>query len=231
MYEQGLRAEFYGLPPGRYCSLGIHESQSRLWENLVGRRLSFWQHFYANAQEFFPAALKDVALCDFYNAINAVEPGLIRVEADEATYNLHIILRFQLEQELINGELETDDLPTAWNEKYEQYLGITPNNDAEGVLQDIHWSAGLVGYFPTYSLGTLFASQLIQCAENELGNLDIMFRSGEFRPLLKWLNQNVHHPGMCYSSGELGKKVTGSPLSHEDLIAQLRQKLAPIYGL
>jgi carboxypeptidase Taq len=231
MYEQGLRAEYYGLPPGRYCSLGIHESQSRLWENLVGRRLSFWQHFYAEAQDFFPAALQEVALCDFYRAVNTVEPGLIRVEADEATYNLHIILRFQLEQEVINGELDTDDLPAAWNEKYEQYLGITPTNDADGVLQDIHWSSGSVGYFPTYSLGTLFASQLFQCAENELGNLDIMFRSGEFRPLLEWLNRNVHEPGMCYSSSELGKKVTGSPLSHEDLIAQLRQKLVPIYGL
>ena len=152
-------------------------------------------------------------------------------KAIEATYNLHIILRFQLEQEVINGELDTDDLQTAWNEKYEQYLGITPTNDADGVLQDIHWSTGSVGYFPTYSLGTLFASQLFQCAENELGNLDIMFRSGEFRPLLEWLNRHVHEPGMCYSSSELGEKVTGSPLSHEDLIAQLRQKLVPIYGL
>ncbi len=183
MYDQGLRAEFYGLPPGRYCSLGIHESQSRLWENLVGRRLSFWQHFYASAQEYFPAALQEVALTDFYRAINKVEPGLIRVEADEATYNLHIILRFQLEQEVINGDLDTDDLPAAWNENYEQYLGITPLNDADGVLQDIHWSSGAIGYFPTYALGNLFASQLFECAENELGNLDLMFRSGDFLPL------------------------------------------------
>ena len=231
MYDQGLRPDFYGLPPGRFCSLGIHESQSRLWENLVGRRLSFWQHFFAKAQEAFPAALQDVALMDFYRAINKVEPGLIRVEADEATYNLHIILRFQLEQDVINGDLDTDDLPAAWNEKYEQYLGITPPNEADGVLQDIHWSSGAIGYFATYSLGNLFASQLFQSAENELGNLDVMFRSGDFFPLRQWLNRNVHELGMCFSSSELGQKVTGSPLSHEDLIAQLRQKLAPIYGL
>ena len=231
MYEQGLRSEFYGLPPGKYCSLGIHESQSRLWENLVGRRLSFWQHFYAIAQEKFPTALHDTALTDFYRAINQVKPSLIRVEADEATYNLHIIIRFQLEQELINGELEIDDLPTAWNERYQEFLGLTPPNDADGVLQDIHWSAGLIGYFSTYSLGNLHASQMFKTAEAELGDMDLMFRMGEFEPLLTWLNQNVHQHGMCYSSKELGEKVTGSPLSHAPLIAQLRQKLAPIYGL
>ena len=175
--------------------------------------------------------MQDVALYDFYRAINKVEPDLIRVEADEATYNLHIILRFELEQELINGELDVDDLPVAWNDKYEEYLGITPVNDADGVLQDIHWSVGSIGYFPTYTLGTLFASQLFRSAEDELGDLDILFRSGEFRPLLGWLNRNIHEPGMCYSSAELSEKVTGSPLSHKDLIVQLRQKLVPIYGL
>ena len=231
MYEQGLRSDFYGLPPGKFCSLGVHESQSRLWENLVGRRLSFWQHFYADGQDHFPDALNDVALKDFYAAINSVQPSLIRVEADEATYNLHIIIRFELEQELINGDLDVDDLPAAWNKKYQDYLGINPPNDADGVLQDIHWSAGLIGYFPTYSLGTVFASQLFVAAEAELGEMDLMFRMGEFEPLLKWLNTNVHQQGMCYLPNELGEKATGTPLSHTELISQLRAKLAPIYGL
>jgi carboxypeptidase Taq len=231
MYEQGLRSEFYGLPPGQYCSLGIHESQSRLWENLVGRRLSFWQHFFPQAQDYFPDSLQDVALTDFYRAINEVRPSLIRVEADEATYNLHIIIRFQLEQEIINGDLEIADLPAAWNAKYRQFLNVEPSTDADGVLQDIHWSAGLVGYFPTYALGSLYASQLLRAAETALGDLDILFRMGEFQPLLDWLREHVHASGRRFSSTDLGERVTNSPLSHTDLIAQLRKKLTPIYGL
>ncbi|MFK7768474.1 MAG: carboxypeptidase M32 [Mariniblastus sp.] len=231
IYEQGLRGEFYGLPPGQYCSLGIHESQSRLWENLVGRSISFWQHFYPRAQQLFPDALSNVPLNDFYQAVNSVSPSLIRVEADEATYNLHIIIRFQLEQAIINNELDTDDLPTAWNEKYEQYLGVTPPSDADGVLQDVHWSAGLVGYFPTYSLGNLYASQLFETANSELGDLNVMFREGEFSPLKNWLNQKVHQRGKCLPGPQLGTEVTGTELSHQLLISQLRDKLSPIYGL
>ncbi len=231
MYEQGLRPELYGLPPGKYCSLGIHESQSRLWENLVGRRLSFWQHFYPSAQEHFPLSLQNVALADFYQAINHVQPSLIRVEADEATYNLHIIIRFQLEQEVINGDLATDDLPEAWNQHYSQSLGIKPATDANGVLQDIHWSAGLIGYFSTYSLGNLYASQLFRAAEAELGDMDILFRMGDFQPLQNWLDKNVYKQGMRYPPRQLVKNATGKELSHVDLIAQLTEKLAPIYGL
>ena len=231
IYEQGLRNDQYGLAPGSYCSLGIHESQSRLWENLVGRSLSFWQYFFPRAQMHFPESLGNVALNDFYRAINHVAPSLIRVEADEATYNLHIIIRFQLEQAMINGELDVDDLPTAWNEKYEEYLGITPPNDADGVLQDVHWSAGLVGYFPTYSLGNLYASQFFAAAENEIGDLNSMFREGVFEPLKLWLNQQVHMKGKSVSGPELGVEVTGEPLSHDLLISQLREKLSPIYGL
>ncbi len=231
IYEQGLRSEFYGLPPGKYCSLGIHESQSRLWENLVGRSISFWQYFYPRAQELFPAALQDVPLNDFFQAINHVSPSLIRVEADEATYNLHIIIRFELEQAIINGELDTDDLPMAWNEKYEQYLGIAPSTDAEGVLQDVHWSAGLVGYFSTYSLGNLYASQFFEAARDELGDLDSMFRDGDFVPFKQWLNEKIHRLGQCYSGPELGHRVTGQGLSHQLLLRQLRDKLSPIYGL
>ncbi len=231
MYEQGLRSDWYGLPPGKYCSLGIHESQSRLWENLVGRRLSFWQHFYCQTQDFFPQALNDVALTDFYRAINRVEPSLIRVEADEATYNLHIIIRFELEQELINGNLEIDDLPLAWNDRYQQYLGLSPPSDALGVLQDVHWSAGLVGYFPTYTWGTLFASQLVDQATEDLGDLDLLFRLGNFRPLQQWLKENIYQRGMQYSPRELREKVTGKTITHQSFMRQLREKLAPLYGL
>lgn len=230
IYEQGLRSEFYGLPPGKYCSLGIHESQSRLWENLVGRSRAFWQFFYGDAQKRF-TTLADVSLDEFYTAINCVAPSLIRVEADEATYNLHIIIRFELEQEILNGELDTDDLPAAWDAKYENYLQIKPESDANGVLQDIHWSAGLVGYFPTYSLGNLYASQFFEQAESELGELSAMFARGEFQPLMNWLNQNLHEKGRCFRSDQLGELVSKKPLSHAALMQHLREKLGPIYQL
>ena len=159
IYEQGLDSEHYGLPAGQYCSLGIHESQSRLWENLVGRSKAFWRHFFPAAQKHFPQALGDQSVDDFFVSINTVQPSMIRVEADEATYNLHIIIRFELERDLIDGTLGVDDLPSAWDAKYESLLGIKPQSFSEGVLQDVHWSAGLFGYFPTYSLGNLYASQ------------------------------------------------------------------------
>ncbi|MDB4392079.1 carboxypeptidase M32, partial [bacterium] len=231
IYEQGLRSEYYSLPPGKFCSLGIHESQSRLWENLVGRRKSFWQYLYPQAQSLFQEALGKVSLEDFYHAINHVEPSLIRVEADEATYNLHIIIRFELEQAIINGELDTDDLPEAWNEKYMRYLGIEAQEVSNGVLQDVHWSAGLVGYFPTYSLGNLYASQIFDAANAQLGDLDTLFQAGDFAPLKNWLNVEVHRSGQCLSGPQLGKRVTGVELSHEALMNHLQAKLVPIYGL
>ena len=230
IYEQGLRGEFYGVAPGQYCSLGIHESQSRLWENLVGRSKSFWDYFYQPAQSHFDS-LNDVASDDFYCAINSVAPSLIRVEADEATYDLHIIIRFELEQEILNGELRTDDLPEAWNSKYEQYLQITPDSDANGVLQDIHWGAGLIGYFPTYSLGNLYASQFFEQANQELGDLGNMFAAGDFMPLKSWLNENIHARGNCYRSEQLGELVSKQPLGHGPLVKHLREKLGPIYQL
>ena len=231
IYEQGLPGEEYGLPTGKYCSLGIHESQSRLWENLVGRSRPFWDYFYPKAQARFGAALNDVSVEDFYNAINAVEPSLIRVEADQATYDLHIIIRFELERELIDGDLHAADLPTAWNEKYQQALGVQSETDSDGVLQDVHWSAGLFGYFATYSLGNLYASQLFEAAESELGNLGEMFSTGQFVPLKNWLNEKVHSQGKRFSSPELGERITGKPLSHDALIRHLRSKLDPIYRL
>ena len=230
IYEQGLRDDQYGLPSGTYCSLGIHESQSRLWENSVGRSRAFWEHFYPQMQGEF-SAVRDVPLDDFFFAINQVGPSLIRVEADEVTYNLHIIIRFELEQAIVAGELEVADLPAAWNEKYESYLGIRPPSDADGVLQDIHWSAGLFGYFPTYSLGNLYAAQFMEAAERDLGDLNQMFSRGEFAPLRDWLRDQIHARGQCYSAAELVELVTGKPLSHEPLIRYLRGKLDPLYGL
>ena len=231
IYDQGLPGDWYGLPPGEAVSLGIHESQSRMWENLVGRSRAFWEHFYPTAQAQFPDALADVALDAFYFAINDVRPSLVRVEADEATYNLHILIRFEMEQALLADDLPIDDVPAAWNEKYHQYLGIRPPGDADGVLQDVHWSAGLVGYFPTYALGNLYAAQFFAQAENELGDLSADFASGQFEPLRAWLAEKIHRHGQCYSAAELVQNATGKPLSHGPLIAQLRAKLAPLYGL
>lgn len=231
MYDQGLRGDQYGLPTGTYLSLGVHESQSRMWENLVGRSAPFWEHFYPQAQARFPEALGNVSRDDFFFAINAVEPSLIRVEADEATYNLHIIIRFELEQALVSGELSVADLPAAWNEKYRNDLGITPPNDAEGVLQDIHWSAALIGYFPTYTLGNLYASQFYDAADEQLGGLAEMFRAGEFLPLLQWLQTHIHQKGRSCSADQLCRQVTGSGIDHRPLIRQLREKLAPLYKL
>lgn len=231
MYEQGLRSEWYALPPGQYCSLGIHESQSRMWENLVGRSEAFWQYFYPLAQSCFPDALSDIDQSQFHRAVNEITPSLIRVEADEVTYNLHIIIRFELERSLIDGDLDVADLPSAWNQKYQQALGITPPDDASGVLQDVHWSAGLIGYFPTYSLGNLYASQFFDAAAEQLGDLQQAFAEGDFDPLKVWLNQNVHRAGKCMSPGKLCETVTGSELSHGPLIQHLKSKIGRIYGL
>jgi carboxypeptidase Taq len=230
MYEQGLPDDGYGLPTGSAVSLGIHESQSRMWENLVGRSRAFWEHFYPQAQTMF-TALADVPLDDFYFAINEVRPSLIRVEADEATYNLHILVRFELEQALLLDELQVADLPGAWNDKYRDYLGIEPPDDANGVLQDVHWSAGLIGYFPTYSLGNLYASQFFAQAEKELGGLASMFRGGQFAPLRDWLTTHVYEQGRRYSAAQLAERITGQPLSHDAMIRHLREKLSPLYGL
>ncbi len=231
IYEQGLRTDQFGLPLGEYASLGIHESQSRMWENLVGRSHAFWEHFFADAQEAFPQALGDTPLEDFYFAINDVRPSLIRVEADEATYNLHILIRFELEQALLHDELSVADLPAAWNDKYHQFLDIDPPDDTDGVMQDIHWSAGLFGYFATYSLGNLYAAQFFDQAEQEVGPLNEQFAAGDFQPLRDWLRTKIHHQGRRFSAAELAEKVTGKPLSHAAMIAQLKKKLSPLYGI
>jgi carboxypeptidase Taq len=231
IYEQGLPSEQFGLPTGTYSSLGIHESQSRLWENLVGRSHAFWRYYFPKAQASFTGSLADVKLEEFHFAINQVRPSVIRVEADEATYNLHIIVRFELEQALIDNQLAVSDLPDAWNEKYREYLGVVPENPADGVLQDIHWSAGLFGYFPTYALGNLYAAQFFAQAEEDVGPLESSFAAGDFRPLLAWLREHVHVHGQRYTAGELAEKTTQRPLQHAPLIDHLNTKLAPLYNL
>ncbi|MBM3995337.1 MAG: carboxypeptidase M32 [Planctomycetes bacterium] len=231
IYEQGLDAELFGTPAGSFASLGIHESQSRLWENQVGRGLPFWRHFYPRLQQTYPGTLDDVELADFYFAINNVEKSFIRVEADEATYNMHIILRFELEQALMTGDLKPGDVPGAWNDKVKQMLDLTPPNDAQGCLQDIHWSMGGLGYFPTYTLGNLYAAQFMQQASSSLGGLDEDFQAGRFGRLKTWLNEKIHKPGQRYRPADLCLRVTNQPLSHRPLIAYLRKKYEPLYGI
>jgi carboxypeptidase Taq len=231
MYDQGLPTEHFGLPLGESVSLGIHESQSRMWENLVGRSRAFWTYFYPKAQQYFPAALGDVSLNAFHFAVNDVRPSLIRIEADEATYNLHILIRFELERALLDNRLEAADLPEAWNQRYQQYLGVTPPDNRSGVLQDVHWSAGLVGYFPTYSLGNLYAAQFFAKAKADLGDLDHAFARGDFRPLLGWLRENVHRHGQRYSAAQLVQRATGRPLSAKPLVDHLTTTLGALYGI
>lgn len=231
MYEQGLRTEWFGLPPGSYVSLGIHESQSRLWENQVGRSREFWQWLYGDLQTKFSPQLDQVSLDTFHFAINEIKPSLIRVEADEATYNLHIIIRFDLERQLIEQSLSVEDLPAAWDDRYESDLCVRPPSAADGVLQDVHWSAGLFGYFPTYTLGNLASAQLFDAAGHQLGDLGAMFAAGQFGPLLEWLRERIHQPGRCYSGGELVERATGSPLGADALIGYLKAKLEPLYGI
>ncbi|MBI1903517.1 MAG: carboxypeptidase M32, partial [Planctomycetia bacterium] len=187
IYDQGLDPAHFGTPLGSFVSLGIHESQSRLWENQVGRSRPFWEHFFPRARQVFPTTLGDVGLDDFYFAINDVQASFIRVEADEATYNLHIILRFELEQALMTGDLKPAEVPAAWNEKFQKMFQLTPANHAQGCLQDIHWSMGGLGYFPTYTLGNLYAAQFMEQARKDLGDLDEDFRRGQFARLKEWL--------------------------------------------
>jgi carboxypeptidase Taq len=231
IYDQGLRSEHFGTPPGQFVSLGIHESQSRMWENLVGRSAPFWDHFFPQWQQHFPEASTGVTSAQLFAAVNHVQPSLIRVEADEATYNLHIIVRFELEQALLNGDLAINDLPGAWREKYREYLGISPPTDADGCLQDVHWSAALFGYFPTYSLGNLYAAQFFEQADVDLGGLPELMRRGEFSRLKQWLNEKIHRQGQCYSATELVQQITGKPLTSDALMRHLRSKLGPLYGL
>ena len=228
LYDQGLPVEHWGTPRGDTVSLGIHESQSRLWENLVGRSQGFWRFFYPRVQETFPI-MQDVPLDVFHFAVNEVKPSLIRTEADEVTYNLHILLRFELERALMNAELQVDDLPGAWAEKMQTYLGLTPPDFSQGVMQDIHWSAGLFGYFPTYTLGNLYAAQFFARAEADLGLLEEKFAQGDFTPLLAWLKERIHSQGQRLRARPLVREVTGANLEPGHLVDYLRRKFGDLY--
>lgn len=231
LYEQGLEPAHHGTPMGDAVSLGIHESQSRLWENAVGRSAPFWRYGFPLARQVFHDALRDVHPDDFHRAVNQVEPSLIRVQADEVTYNLHIMIRFELERALLSGSLTVGDLPGAWSEAYRRDLGIAPTHDADGCLQDIHWSAGLVGYFPTYTLGNVYAAQFFETARRDLGDLDALLARGEFAPLLDWLRSKIHSQGQRFRASNLVERVTGSKPDHRPLIASLRSRYGPIYGM
>lgn len=231
IYDQGLPPEHFGTPVGNFVSLGIHESQSRMWENFVGRGRPFWEHFFPRARQVFLDTLRDVSLDEFVFAINDVQPSFIRVEADEATYNMHVILRFELEQDLIRGDLRPADVPGAWNEKFWKSFNLTPPTDTLGCLQDVHWSFGGIGYFPTYTLGNMYAAQFMEQVHKDLGQLDGDFRRGDFSRLKGWLNEKIHRPGQRYRAGELCQQVTGKPLSHKPLLHYMRQKYAPLYGI
>ncbi len=231
LYTQGLPSEHFGTPRGQYVSLGIHESQSRLWENLVGRSVPFWRFFFPKLKETFPQTLADVSESQWHFAVNDIGPSLIRTEADEATYNLHVMLRFEIERALLSGDLAVSDLPATWNEKMEDYLGLTPPDDARGCLQDVHWAGGAIGYFPTYTLGNLYAAQFYEQAKKDLPDLETGFETGEFSPLLAWLRKNIHQHGKTYSATELVQRVTGKALSSEPLMNHLKRKAQDLYGV
>jgi len=231
LYEQGLLESEYGNPFGESISLGIHESQSRLWENLVGLSMPFWEYAYPKLRNAFPTQLKEVEREQFYRAINRVQPSLIRVEADEATYNLHIMLRFEIEKLLINEGLPVGELPQLWNDKMEEYLGIRPENDRSGVLQDVHWSFGAFGYFPTYTLGNLYSVQFYNQATQDLPDLRERVSHGEFKPLLEWLRKKIHHVGRRRTAKELVMDITGQSLSAEPFLDYLEKKYRAIYGV
>jgi len=231
LYEQGFDPKDDDTPLSDATSLGFHESQSRLWENIVGRSRGFWNIYYTDLQKQFPGVLDDVSLDSFYKAINKVEPSFIRVEADEVTYPLHIMLRFEMEKAMLAETISVEDVPEAWNEKMREYLGIVPSNDAEGCLQDVHWSGASFGYFPTYALGTILSAQLFEKAQKH--NLAIAgdLEKGEFGSLLSWLRENVHQPGRRYLPAELVQRVCGEAPQSRSYLHYLNSKFRDVYGI
>jgi carboxypeptidase Taq len=239
LYEQGLPKTavldgsglLFGNPLADAISLGIHESQSRMWENLVGRSREFWEWALPHAKKILGPGLEPYSVDDLYRAVNIVTPSLIRVEADEATYNMHVMIRFEIERALLSGDMKVKDVPGVWNRAYKDYLGIDVPNDAKGCLQDVHWSFGLIGYFPTYTLGNLYAAQLWETIRGQITDLDRQIRSGQFLALKAWLNDNIHRHGRRYRAADLCKMVTGHPLSADPLLRYLEGKLRPVYGV
>jgi carboxypeptidase Taq len=228
LYEAGIASELQRTPLGRAGSLAIHESQSRLWENMVGRGRPYCTVLAPRISGVLGGDLDPGAL---YRAVNKIQPSYIRVEADEATYGLHIVLRFELEQDLIEGRLGVDDLPGEWNRRFEEYFGLAVPDDAQGVLQDVHWSAGLIGYFPTYALGNLIAGQLWQQVHIDIPELDDQLARGELAPLREWLRENVHRHGSKFTTGELLERVVGRPIEVAPFVSYLKGKLSDVYGV
>lgn len=229
LYEQGLPAEQYGLPLGEYCSLSIHESQSRFWENNIGRGKAFWNAHFAEVQRLFPEQLGSCSVEDFYKGINRVQPSLIRTEADELTYHFHVMIRYEIEKGLIEGSLKVKDIPGYWNEMYHKYLGVTVPDDVQGCLQDIHWSHGSFGYFATYSIGSLYAAQLHAAMEQELPNVSVSIANGDTSAVLDWLRKSVHQYGRRYSSAQLCTKITGEALNSRYFLDYAAKKFHDIY--
>lgn len=231
MYEQGLpKEDHFGLPRAEAVSLGIHESQSRLWENLVGRSRAFWRWARKQAIGVFGRDVARFSAEDLYRAVNIVRPNFIRVESDELTYNLHIMLRFDIERALVNGRMNSRDLPEVWNERIKSDLGLKVPNDRLGCLQDVHWSAGLIGYFPTYTLGNLYGAQIWEAIKRNLPSRDRLLERGAFKPILNWLRKNIHAHGRRYPAPELCRRATGSPLTHDPLLRHLERKVEAVYG-
>lgn len=232
LYEQGLpKSERFGQPAADAISLGIHESQSRMWENFVGRSAEFWRWLKPVADREFGDALARFTPDDLYRAVNTARPSFIRVEADEATYNLHIMLRFGIERALLRGDLEPRDVPGAWNRAFKDTLGLDVPDDRRGCLQDIHWSGGLIGYFPTYCLGNLYAAQFWETIREQIPDLPAQIERGEFAPLREWLRANIHQHGRRYIASDLCRRITGKPLSADPLMRHLESRLGPVYGL
>ena len=229
IYEQGLPLDQLHTALGQAAGMGVHESQSRLWENQVSRSQAFWRHYEPKFRATFPELLLNVTSDELYRSINSVARNPIRVDADEVTYNLHIIIRFEIEKKLFSGELQVEDLPAHWNDQYESLLGIRPRDDAEGVLQDIHWSGGAFGYFPSYCLGNMLAAQLWYAALDALPGLEDHIAQGNFSRLFDWLRQNVHQHGARYPLGELAQIATGQPLSPKALLRYLEERYLPLY--
>lgn len=229
LYEQGIDPALERTPLARGASLGLHESQSRLWENLIGRSLPFWDYFYPQLRKHWPGVLDDVPLDAFYRAIHCVQPSLIRVEADEVTYNLHILLRFELEVALIEGSLSVQDLPAAWDEGMQQYLGLQPSTLQEGVLQDIHWSQGAFGYFPTYTLGNLMSAQLWQTITQEISDVATLMQQGDFRPILSWLRRQIHRYGRAWKAPILLYRATGCASEVDPWLTYIKAKYQALY--
>lgn len=229
IYEQNIPDELKGTGLATGVSMGIHESQSRFYENILGRSKEFWKYFYKETQSRFEQ-FKKVSFEDFYKAINVVEPSLIRTEADELTYSLHVIIRYEIEKALINGDVTVDELPRIWNSKYKEYLGVEPGNDAEGVLQDMHWSDGSFGYFPSYALGNLYGAQFLSKLLKDIPNYYELIEEGKFEKVHQWLKENIHKYGSVYEPAVILKKVTGEELTARYFIEYLNNKYSKIYN-